>query len=413
MAGKNKKTEDRVNMFFEAVGKLAKSEGLTEDEVIECFEDAVAMGFQSKGKIDVELDRETGEVYVSTVKDVVEEVTDPDREISLEEALEYDEEFNVGDEFLSDITPKSFDECFKRVDAAKIRQQLQQKVSEKSKERTNELCEQYVNEIVTCEVQDEQISEDYDTNGRKIKRRTVNVLYNRRDGVLMDQDIIPEDKPMKYGDRIKAILMSVPKTETPSQEVTGKKRRNPRESTLRLSRTCDIFLIKLLEREVPEIKNQIIEIKGVARKPGKRAKVAVYSNDPMIDPISSCVGEGGARIQAISRELSGEKIDLVRWSPNLEDYIINSLSPAKISKSTSSIEIEDDVEKYTGSRRDKTKKVAHLVIPSDMLTLAIGGEGINVALAAKLCDCRIDIHGDGNVKESTSKSRKFLDSIMN
>ena len=179
-----------------------------------------------------------------------------------------------------------------------------------------------------------------------------------------------------------------------------------REPVLKLSRTHDDLLKRLLEQEVVEIASGVVELKSIARKPGQRSKIAVYSNNPKVDPVSACVGEKGGRIQRVVEELCNERIDVIRWSPILEEFVRNSLSPAKVSDEEA-ISIEEE-EKMDGDRKIR-RKVATVIVPDDQLTLAIGNRGLNVSLAAKLTSCKIDIKSE---KDSAEKNRAMLSAIL-
>ncbi|MBR5006241.1 MAG: transcription termination factor NusA [Clostridia bacterium] len=344
---------------------------------------------------------------VETLKKVVEEVDNPDLQISLEEAREYDPEFMVGDELYTDVTPTSF-EKMGRTTASKIKTLFIQKVSERERENVELECKKMTNEIVSCQVQSVEVSRYYDEKAERFKeKRRVFVSLGKLEGVLNEGDLLPNDN-YRAGQMLRAILLPLDKND---RNDDNDRRRKNRDTTLRLSRTNELFLRKLFEKEVPEIAEGIIEIKAIARKPGQRSKVAVYSNNPNIDPVSSCVGNAGTRVNAIGEELSNEKIDVIRWSPDLAEFVANSLSPAQVMRNVPVI-IEDDLEKaQDGRRRDKIGKVARVTIANKDLTLAIGSKGINVALAATLCRCRIDINGVGD-DSGAEEDRSELSSIM-
>ena len=431
MAGKknSKNMISYQDAFFGALDKLAEEKDLDREEVLVCLEEVIALGYAEKSQEDIdpnlrertgrdykknvkyaaEIDRNTGEIFVSTVRTVVAEVENPDNQISLEEARTWDPEFNIGDDLYTDVTPTSF-EKMGRSTASKIKTLFIQKVSDKEKRKIENECASLENEIVSCQVQSVEEQQFYDVKAEKYRtKRKVYVSLGKLEGVLTESDLLPNDQ-YRFGQMLKAILVKV--DDGRGQEETEKKRKN-KETLIHLSRTKDMFLKKLLEKEVPEIREGIVSVVEVARKPGIRSKVAVYSHDPDIDPISACVGPGGQRINSISEELTGEKIDIILWDPDLATFVANSLSPAKTLKSAPVI-IEDDYEKIqeTGRRGDKISKVARVTLSNDQLTLAIGSKGINVALAAMLCRCRIDIKGAGDESETAAIDRSALADIM-
>ena len=426
--GKRKNGKNEISYqdaCFGALDKLAEEKSMDREEVLTCLEEAIASGYEMKDsdaplfglkdqkdsktkKYAVEIDRITGEIIVSTVKKVVEEVDNPDLQISLEEARKYDPEFLVGDELYTDVTPTSF-EKMGRTTASKIKTLFIQKVSERERENVELECRKMTNEIVSCQVQSVEVSRYYDEKAERFKeKRRVFVSLGKLEGVLNEGDLLPNDN-YRAGQMLRAILLPLDKNDRSDD---SDRRRKNRDTTLRLSRTNDLFLRRLFEKEVPEIAEGIIEIKAIARKPGQRSKVAVYSNNPNIDPVSSCVGNAGTRVNAIGEELSNEKIDVIRWSPDLAEFVANSLSPAQIMRNVPVV-IEDDLEKaQDGRRRDKIGKVARVTIANKDLTLAIGSKGINVALAATLCRCRIDINGVGDESGTADEDRSELSSIM-
>jgi len=442
MATGKKKTKNASNYtdtFFRGVDALAEEKKMDREVVLACLEDAIARGYEmneqdavsfglkdqkeSKNKnYAVEIDRVTGEIFVSTVRTVVEEVENPDIQISLEEARTYDPEFVIGDEMYTDVTPTSF-EKMGRTTSAKIKTLFIQKISERERAGIDEKCHDLENEIISCEVELVEEAQYFDVKSNKYKRRRkVFATHDNIEFVMNEGDLLPSDNfktPTITGKKevFKALVLPM-KDEEERAKGRDRNRDRKRDITPRLSRTSDKFLERLLESEVASIKDGRVEIKGVARKPGQRSKVAVYSNDPNVDAVSACVGPGGQIITAVSDELRGEKIDVILWSPDLAEFVANALSPAKANYYP--IVIEDDYEKAEkeksekpGDRRkDKIGKVARVVLKSDQLTLAIGAKGINVALAATLCKCRIDIKGDGDENTDSRRDREFLSDMM-
>ncbi len=434
--GKKKKQNGMsyTESFFSGVKKLAEEKKMDEETIIVCLEEAIKSGYEAyddvggskdqkgarKKEYAVEIDRVTGEIIVSTVKKVVLEVVNPDCEVSLEEALKYDPEFVVGDDMYTDVTPTSF-ELMGRTTSSNIKSLFIQKVLEKEREAITQKCANLADEIISCEVELVEESQFFDVKSNKYrKKRKVFATYDNIEFVLNEGDLLQGDNfktPTLSGKKetFKAYVIP-PKNDVDDEaKITEKGRGKKREVTPRLSRTDDRFLWRLLESEVASIREGVVEIKRVARKPGQRSKVAVYSHDPNVDPVSACVGPGGQIITAVSDELRGEKIDVILWSPDLAEFVANALSPAKANYYP--IVIEDDYEKAEkeraeGSKKSRIGKVARVMLKGDQLTLAIGAKGINVALAASLCECRIDIKGDGDEDSDSRRDREFLSGMM-
>lgn len=435
---KDKNAQNYTENFFRGVDALAEEKKLDREKVLDCLEKAIARGYEmndqeaasygfkdqkeSKNKnYAVEIDRTTGEIFVSTVRTVVDVVENPDTQISLEEARTYDPEFVIGDEMYTDVTPTSF-EKMGRTTASKIKTLFIQMISDEDRMNIEDKCKDLEDEIISCEVELVEETQYFDVKTNKYKkRRKVFATYDNIEFVMNEGDLLPGDNfktPTLSGKKetFKALVLPRKKEDEAKGLDRGKSKK--RDITPRLSRTSDKFLERLLESEVASIRDGVVEIVSVARKPGQRSKVAVYSNDPNVDAVSACVGPGGQIITAVSDELRGEKIDVILWSPNLAEFVANALSPAKANYYP--IVIEDDYEKAEKERNDKTLirgkekigKVARVTLKSDQLTLAIGAKGINVALAATLCRCRIDIKGDGDEDSESRKDREFLSDMM-
>ncbi|MBP5312015.1 MAG: transcription termination/antitermination protein NusA [Clostridia bacterium] len=438
---KAKNAENYTETFFKGVDALAEEKKLDREVVLECLEDAIASGYEmneqdaasyglkdqkeAKGrKYAVEIDRVTGEIFVSTVKEVVLEVVSPNNQISLEEARQYDPEFVVGDEMYTDVTPTSF-EKMGRSTSSKIKSLFIQKILDSERRDIEAKCKDLSNEIVSCEVELVEESQYFDVKANKYKRRRrVFATHDNIEFVMNEGDLLPGDNfknPAITGKKeiFKALVLPPESEEERMRRERGRNKNRDKDKnksiTPRLSRTSDMFLRRLLESEVASIRDGRVVIKDVARKPGQRSKVAVYSNDPNIDPVSACVGPGGQIITAVSDELRGEKIDVILWSPNLAEFVANALSPAKANFYP--IVVEDDYEKAerngNAEYSEKIGKVARVVLKSDQLTLAIGAKGINVALAAALCKCRIDIKGDSDENSDSRRDREFISDMMN
>ncbi|HAR62259.1 MAG: transcription termination/antitermination protein NusA [Candidatus Margulisiibacteriota bacterium] len=300
--------------------------------------------FENAENLRVELNELTGETRVFAEKEVIEKVTDEETQISLEEAMEYDDSFKVGDILEIEVTPDDFG----RIAAQTAKQVIIQRIREAEKNSIFNEFKGKEGTIISGVVQ-------------KLERRNILINLGRIETILGPSDQIPGEI-YKPKDRIKLYVVEVRKTPKGPQVVTS--RSHPR------------MLQKLFELEIPEIQDGIIEVKGVSRDPGSRSKIAVKSNNPDIGAVGTCVGKMGSRIQAIIREIGNEKIDIVEWSEDPETLISNALKPAKIAR----IKIVDLKEKK-----------AEITVPDDQLSLAIGKGGQNVRLAAKLTNWKIDI----------------------
>jgi N utilization substance protein A len=215
---------------------------------------------------------------------------------------------------------------------------------------------------------------------QRFEKRNIIVNLGRTDAILPEKEQVPRER-YRQGDRIRAYIVSV--------EITS---RGPQ---IVLSRTHPGMLIKLFEQEVPEIYEGIVEVKGAAREPGGRAKIAVVSNDMDVDPVGACVGMKGTRVQAVVQELRGEKIDIVHWIPDQAEYVCRALAPAKVSK----IIIDDD------------EHSMEVIVPDDQLSLAIGKKGQNVRLASRLTGWRIDVRSEAEAEEETRRARQSIGAI--
>ena len=291
----------------------------------------------------VNIDREEGDIDVFMRKDVVEEVEDDMVEISLEDALEIDPRYEVGDVVEYQVTPRDFG----RIAAQTAKQVVVQRIREAER---GMIFDDYITrqgEIITGTVQ-------------RISNETLFINMGKAEGILAATERVPGEK-YEINDRIKVYIMDVKKT-TKGPQVF-------------LSRSHPGLVKRLFELEVPEIEEGIVEIKSIAREAGSRTKIAVYTEDENVDPVGACVGTRGSRVQNIVDELFGEKIDIITWSDDPEELISNVLSPAKVEKVII----------------DEEEKAATVIVPDYQLSLAIGKEGQNVRLAAKLCGWKIDI----------------------
>ena len=333
--------------FMRAIDDLVKEKGISREVLIDAIESALVSAYKknygTSQNVRVTIDRETGDVDVLMRRDVVEEVEDEFTEISLEDALEIDPRYQVGDVVEYQVTPRDFG----RIAAQTAKQVVVQRIREAER---GMIFDNYISrqgELITGVVQ-------------RISNETLFVDMGNTEGILVASERTPGER-YKVNDRIKAYIVDV--------------RKSTKGPQIFLSRTHPGFVEKLFELEVPEIEDGTVEIKSIAREAGSRTKIAVYANDENVDPVGACVGTGGMRVKNIVDELFGEKIDITTWDDDPEVLISNVLSPAKVEK----VMIEDE------------EKTATVVVPDYQLSLAIGKEGQNVRLAARLCGWKIDI----------------------
>ena len=339
-----------------ALEQLEKEKGIKKEYLLESIETALVTAykrnFDTSENVKVEMDKNTGATHVYSVKEVVEEVEDKVKQINIKEAKKINKSLQVGDQVDIEIVPKNFG----RIAAQTAKQVIIQKIREAEREVLFEEYSKRKGEIVSGIIQ-------------KSDKGIVIMDLGRLEGVMPLKEQIPTEK-YRVNDKIKAYILDVTKGEKGSVQVT-------------ISRSHPDFVRKLLEFEIPEIYEGLIEIKSVSRDPGKRCKVAVYSQDENIDPVGSCVGQKGIRIQNVINELNGEKIDVIEWSPDISIYIAAALLPATIM----AVDIKED------------EKFAQVIVQDDQLSLAIGKAGQNVRLAAKLTNWKIDIKSESQFRE--------------
>lgn len=353
-----------------ALEELEKEKGIKKEYVLGAIETALVTAykrnFESSDNVRVEMDRQTGATYVFSIKEVVEEVKDPVKEIGLKEAKKIKRTLQVGDQAEIEIVPKNFG----RIAAQTAKQVIIQKLREVEREVLYTEYSAKKGELVTGIVQ-------------KADKNIVVVDLGKLEGVMTAKEQVPTEV-YKVNDKIRAYVVDVEKGEKGSVQV-------------KISRSHPDFVRKLLEFEIPEIYEGIIEIKSVSRDAGKRSKVAVYSQDQNIDPVGSCVGQRGIRIQNVIKELKGEKIDVIEWSEDPSIYISSALLPAQIM----AVDIKED------------EKFAQVIVPDDQLSLAIGKAGQNARLAAKLTNWKIDIKSESQFREMLSKESEEDSDIDN
>ncbi|MCC6140016.1 MAG: transcription termination factor NusA [Nitrospirota bacterium] len=329
------------------IDEIGRQKGIDKSRVIGAIESALQTAakkrFGQAENIQVEIDSKTGEISVVSKKTIVDHVSNPKAEISLQEARQLDSEAEVGDEIGSLI---EMDELG-RIAAQTAKQVIFQKVREAEWEA----------------VQKEYSTRQGDlVNGiiLGMERRNYLVDLGKTEAILPIQEQIPRET-YRRGDRVKAMLLEV--------------RRTPKDVQVILTRSHPQFVSKLFELEVPEVMEKIVEIKSIVREPGDRTKIAVTSREKAVDPVGACVGIKGSRVQAVVRELRGEKIDIITWTQDPRVFIAEALNPATIEK----VGIDDE------------KKSALVVVADSQLSLAIGKNGQNVRLAARLTGWKIDI----------------------
>jgi transcription termination/antitermination protein NusA len=336
------------------IEQIGKDKGIDKSILVDALESAMLKAaekrFGPNKVIEAHYQEEAGEIELFLFKTVVEEVANPDLEISLDDAKELDPEVALGDSLGVKLDSKEFG----RIDAQTAKQIIIQKVREAER---NIIFSEYSSkkgEIITGIVQ-------------RFEKGDIIVDLGRAEAVLPKKEQVRREG-YRQGERIRGIVLDV-KSEAKGPQVM-------------MSRTNTGFIMKLFQMEVPEIYEGIVEIKGAAREPGDRAKIAVVSHNSDVDPVGACVGVKGSRVQAVVQELKGEKIDIVHWSDDSAIFVKNTLSPAQISRVIV----------------DEAEHAMEVIVPDDQLSLAIGKKGQNVRLAAKLTGWKIDIHTESEAK---------------
>ena len=355
------------NPLQQTIEALAKEKGIEPDLVITAIEDAVLTAsrkhYKSTENLRTKFNQETGLVELFSVRVIVNEVTDPLTEISLVDAQEL-----YGDEAEVDMEieyPKPT-EGLGRIAAQTAKQVIFQKVREAERDNVYDEFNERVGEVIGGTVK------RFESGDLIVEMGRVEAILRRRDQSRAENYVI--------GDRIRAVIVDVTK-DTKSQQII-------------LSRTHEDLLISMFQQEVPEIYDGTVEIKGAVREAGDRAKVAVYSRERDIDPVGACVGMKGTRVQAIIRELRGEKIDIVEWSEDTIAFVTNAISPAKIQRV---------------AVLDETERVIEIVVEDSQLSLAIGKKGQNVRLAARLTGWKIDIKSENEKRREVEAQFEGLE----
>ena len=345
--------------LMEALGALEREKGISRDVLFDAIENSLLTACKNHfGKADnvkVEINRETGDYLVYAEKEVVEtpeEVEDPLLQICLEDAKKLSSSVKVGDVLHVEIKSKEFG----RIATMSAKNVVLQKIRE---EERNVLYNQYFEKektVVTGVVQ-------------RYIGRNISINLGKADAMLNESEMVKGEE-FKPTDRIKVYVLDVKST--------------PKGPRINVSRTHPELVRKLFESEVSEIADGVVEIKSIAREAGSRTKIAVWSNNPNVDPVGACVGMNGSRVNAIVDELGGEKIDIVNWDENPGTLVQNALSPASV----------------IAVFADPDEKTAKVVVPDDQLSLAIGKEGQNARLAAKLTNYKIDIKSETQAKDA-------------
>ncbi|MGN0145341.1 MAG: transcription termination factor NusA [Clostridium sp.] len=354
--------------FVGALRELVKEKGICEDLIFTTIQDALVAAYKKNyanintnaQNVKVNIDRETGEIKVYAQKVVVDEVYDDVTEISIEEAKTISPKYEVDDVVDLEVTPKNFGRV-----AAQLAKQV---VTQRIKEAERNI------------IYDEYKEKEFDIITGTILRKDKGMVFvnlGKLEGVIGPNEQIPNEE-YKFNEKLKLYIVEV--------------KNGSKGPQIHVSRTHPGLVKRLFELEVPEIFNGIVEVKSISREAGSRSKIAVYSNDPEVDAMGACVGPKGVRVQNIVNELKNEKIDIIKWSKDPAEFIANSLSPAKVL----SVEVDED------------SKSAKVVVDDNQLSLAIGKEGQNVRLAAKLTNWKIDIKSKSQKEKLDEEEEKLV-----
>ncbi len=367
MAKATVKKKDEVILALKAI---AEEKGISEEMLFETLEDAMIAAYKKNyvnsgsQNVRVNIDRETGEIKVFSLRRIVEEVMDPQDEISLEEAKEIDPRYELLDVVENEVTPANF----ARVAAQSAKQIVTQRIKEAER---SILYNQYH-------------EKEFDVIMGTVQRKDKGNIYidlGKTETVLTPQEQIPGEN-YQFNDKILLYIVEV--------------KQNPKGPMISVSRTHPGLVKRLFEKEVPEIYEGIVEIKAISREAGSRTKIAVYSNDSEVEPMGACVGPRGTRVQNIVNELRNEKIDIIKWSKDPKEFIANALSPAKVL---------DVIIMNEGN-------ACKVVVEDNQLSLAIGKEGQNVRLAAKLTGWKIDIKSKKQYEQELLEKAELEEDVV-
>lgn len=351
--------------FFLALEELEKEKHIKKEIFIEALETALVIAYKKHTgeakAIEVKLIPERSTIKITAYQKVVEHVEDKDTEIGLEDARLIDKKYKVGDIVAEEVSSKEFG----RIAAGTARQVIMQKLREVESELAYAELSQKEDELITCVV-------------RRVEGKNVYVEINKFEAVLMPQDQAPNDR-FNVGDRIKVYVKKI--------------KAGARGPQIVVSRTVAGFVKKLFELEVPEIASGLVEIKSIVREAGYRTKMAVYSADRSVDAVGACVGNRGMRVNAIVSELGGEKIDIIPWCEDPLEFIARALSPAKV----------------VMVQANEGEKAARVSVMDDMLSLAIGRDGQNARLAARLTGWKIDVKPYSAMQEAEEQEEQVAE----
>jgi N utilization substance protein A len=350
------------------IEQVSKEKGIDKAIVVSAVEEmmhsAARRTFGPERNIESRYNNEVGEVELFEIKTVVEQIANPASEVELEEAhTRYDPDAQAGDEILIKLDTATMG----RIAAQAAKQNLIQHIRDAERRQIFNEFKDRRNEVVSGIVQ-------------RFERKNMIVNLGRTEAILPEKEQIPHER-YRQGDRIRALILDVDLSD--------------KGLSIVLSRTSNLFLMKLFEQEVPEIYEGIVEIRQCAREPGGRAKVAVCSKDTDVDPVGACVGMKGTRVQAVVQELRGEKIDIVPWTDDQAELVCRALAPAKVSK----VIIDED------------EHAMEVIVPDDQLSLAIGKRGQNVRLAHRLSGWKLDVRSDSEAEEEARAARASLNAI--
>ena len=351
---------------------VARDKSIDKNIVISAMEDAIQKAaktrYGSENEIRAEIDPKTGQTNLARLLEVVEVVENKATEIDLKQARKKNKEAEIGDFISEELPPIEFG----RIAAQSAKQVIFQKVRDAVRDRQYDEFKDKIDEVISGIV-------------KRVEYGNVIVDLGRNEAIIRRDELLPRES-FRSGDRVLAYIQDV--------------RREPRGPQIFLSRTSNNFMAKLFMQEVPEIYDGIVEIISVARDPGSRAKIAVHTSDNSIDPVGACVGMRGSRVQSVVNELQGEKIDIVKWSPDIATFVISSLAPAEATK----VVLDEEIERI------------EVVVPDDHLSLAIGRRGQNVRLASQLTKWDIDIlteaeESERRQNEFNEKSEIFIQAL--
>jgi N utilization substance protein A len=344
--------------FIRALGDIEREKGIPKEYMLEAMEAAMVAAYKrdygADQEIRVHVDRKTGDISIFRLKTVVDEVMDPEPEISLEDALKINPGYAAGDVMQEEMHPKGFG----RTAALTAKQVVVQRMREAERGRVVEQFTEKENEMLNATV-------------RRVERDAVYVDLDGTEGIIPAAERMSTDHYF-VNDRLKVYVLEVRRYARGSQPQVV------------VSRTHNNLVKRLFENEVPEIQNGTVVIRAISREAGARTKIAVSSRDAEVDPRGACIGQRGSRVENVSRELMGERMDIIQWSADPAEYIANALSPAKVLM----VQIMED------------EKTARVIVPDNQLSLAIGKEGQNARLAAKLTGFKIDIKSETQAQES-------------